>query len=92
MKILVTGGAGYIGSVMTRFLLDSGHQVVVLDNLSEGHRDAVPESVQFVEADIRDIAQVIKREDKIEAVVHLAAYIAAGESMVEPEKYWQNKQ
>jgi len=90
MHILITGGAGYIGSVMTRFLRDAGHAVTVLDNLSEGHRDAVPESVPFIEADISTIAAVIRPEDHIDAIVHLAAYIAAGESMTEPEKYWHN--
>lgn len=90
MRILVTGGAGYIGSVMTRFLQDAGHEVMVLDNLSEGHRDAMPESVRFIKADISDIVTVISPDDHIDAVVHLAAYIAAGESMAEPEKYWRN--
>ncbi len=90
MKVLVTGGAGYIGSVMTRVLLDAGHQVVVFDNLSQGHRDAVPAAVQLIEADIRDFGRVIRPDDHIDAVIHLAASIQAGESMLKPEWYWHN--
>lgn len=91
MKILVTGGAGYIGSVMTTKLLEEGHEVVILDNLSEGHEDAIPQGVsRFINADIAKVADVIKPEDGIEAVIHLAAFIAAGESMTKPEIYWEN--
>ena len=91
MNILVTGGAGYIGSVMTTLFLEAGHQVTVLDNLSHGHADAVPQGVhKFIQADIADLTAVITPEDNIEAVVHLAAFIAAGESMTAPELYWQN--
>ncbi|HEX7963202.1 MAG TPA: UDP-glucose 4-epimerase GalE [Candidatus Saccharimonadales bacterium] len=89
MKIVVTGGAGYIGSVVTAHLLEAGHEVVVIDNLSQGHRDAVPEGATLIEADIRDFARVIKPEDGVD-VMHFASYIAAGESMREPGKYWQN--
>ena len=91
MKILLTGGAGYIGSVMATKLLEEGHEVVVLDNLSQGHEDAIPSGVsRFINANITDVAQVITPEDGIEAVIHLAAYIAAGESMTKPEMYWEN--
>lgn len=90
MNIVVTGGAGYIGSVMSALLIESGHTVTILDNLSHGHRDAIPEGARFIQADVADFANVIKAEDQIDAVVHLAAYIAAGESMVKPELYWQN--
>jgi UDP-glucose 4-epimerase len=91
MKLLITGGAGYIGSVMTTLLLEQGHEITVLDNLSHGHKDAVPAGVsRFIQADITDIASVITPDDGIEAVIHLAAFIAAGESMTVPEVYWQN--
>jgi UDP-glucose 4-epimerase len=90
MKVLVTGGAGYIGSVTAALLLEAGHQVTVLDNLSKGHRDAVPAGARFIEGDIADTARLITPEDGIEAVIHLAAFIAAGESMQKPEDYWQN--
>lgn len=90
MKILITGGAGYIGSVTTRLLQQAGHEVIVLDNLSHGHRDAVPASVRFIEGNIADLGKLITGQDGIEAIVHLAAFIAAGESMQKPELYWQN--
>lgn len=90
MKILVTGGAGYIGSVATAVLREAGHEVVVLDNLSHGHRDAVSEDVPFIQADVADIVQALQGQTGIEAVIHLAAFIAAGESMTKPEVYWQN--
>lgn len=91
MKILVTGGAGYIGSVVTTRLLEEGHDVIVLDNLSQGHESSIPDGVsKFINADIRDITNVISPKDNIEAVIHLAAFIAAGESMTKPEMYWQN--
>jgi UDP-glucose 4-epimerase len=90
VNILITGGAGYIGSVTTALLLEAGHTVTVLDNLSQGHRDAIPEGARFIKADITEAATVIKPEDGIEAVIHLAGFIAAGESMSNPEMYWQN--
>lgn len=90
MKVLVTGGAGYIGSVVTAHLLEAGHEVVVLDNLSQGHRDAIAENVRFIEADIADITKVLTPEDNIEAVMHFAAFMAVGESMQKPELYWDN--
>lgn len=64
--------------------------MVVLDNLSHGHRDAVPTDVHFIEGDVADLARLIQPEDAIDAVIHLAAFIAAGESMQKPELYWQN--
>lgn len=90
MKILVTGGAGYVGSVTVALLLEAGYEVVVLDNLVMGHQDALPESVRLIQAEVQDIAKVITVDDGVEAVVHLAGLIAAGESMVKPEIYWHN--
>ena len=90
MKLLVTGGAGYVGSVTSRLLLDAGHEVVVLDNLSTGFREAVAADATFVEADIRDAAQVLTPEAGFDAVLHFAGLIAAGESMVKPELYWEH--
>ena len=92
MKILVTGGAGYIGSVVTEELIKAGHKVVVYDNLSYGHRAAVQSPAEFVAADLLDgetLCRVL-REQAIEAVMHMAAYALVGESVTHPAKYYQN--
>ena len=89
MKLLVTGGAGYIGSVVTRMLLDAGHEVVVLDDLRTGHRAAVAPEATFVEAPVHEAARVLTPGARFDGVLHFAALIAAGESMVRPEAYWQ---
>jgi UDP-glucose 4-epimerase len=90
VKLLVTGGAGYIGSVTSRLLLDAGHEVVVLDNLSTGFREAVAPDARFVAADIRDAGLVLTPGSGFDAVLHFAGLIAAGESMAKPELYWDN--
>lgn len=90
MKVVVTGGAGYIGSNVASLLLELGHEVVVLDNLSEGQETSVPKGAQFVKADVSEFGSVFSADDGIEAVLHFAASIAAGESVYKPEKYWQN--
>jgi UDP-glucose 4-epimerase len=90
VKLLVTGGAGYIGSVTSRLLLDAGHEVVVLDNLVTGFREAVAPDATFVEKDIRDAADVLTPDAGFDAVLHFAGLIAAGESMVKPELYWHD--
>ncbi|MCO8272458.1 UDP-glucose 4-epimerase GalE [Actinoplanes sp. TRM 88003] len=90
MKLLVTGGAGYVGSVTSRLLLDAGHEVTVLDSLVTGFREAVAPDATFVEADIRDAAQVLTPGSGFDAVLHFAGLIAAGESMVKPELYWHD--
>lgn len=90
MRILVTGGAGYIGSVTSTLLIEGGHEVTILDNLSEGHQDALPKAARFIEGDMAEFEAVIPANETFDAIVHLAAYIAAGESMQVPEKYWQN--
>lgn len=90
MKVVVTGGAGYIGSNVAALLLEAGHEVIVFDNLSEGHAEAVPKGATFIQGDITEFAEVFSTEDKIDGVLHFAASIAAGESVVNPEKYWLN--
>lgn len=90
MKLLVTGGAGYIGSTVANQLIEAGHEVVVLDNLSKGHRDAVPSKARFVEGNVAEIGKLFSAADHIEAVLHFGAFIAAGESVEKPELYWQN--
>ena len=92
MRILVTGGAGYIGSVMTDVLIDVGHHIVVLDNLQRGHRDAVRPEAVFVEADLQDRAQVVStlKAERIDAVIHMAGDALVGESMRNPGKYYRN--
>lgn len=89
MKVLVTGGAGYIGSVSSAELVRAGHEVVVLDNLYQGHRGAVPKEAVFVEADLANRAQIdaVLTEHKPEAIMHFAAYSLVGESMEKPFKY-----
>lgn len=92
MNILVTGGAGYIGSHTVKVLLAKGHRVFVLDNLSRGHRAAVPDSVTLFVADIHDTdrVQAILEENQIEAVMHFAAHSQVGESMENPTIYYDN--
>jgi UDP-glucose 4-epimerase len=89
MRVLVTGGAGYIGSVVTAALLDGGHEVTVLDDLSTGHADAVPAGAHFVQASLFDSAPVLA-DVRPEAVLHFAAKSLVGESQVAPELYWHN--
>jgi UDP-glucose 4-epimerase len=88
MKALVVGGAGYIGSVVTRLLVSEGHDVVVLDDCSTGHADSVPAGVELVEADITTAADVLRGND-FDAVLHFAAKSLVGESVVKPSLYWR---
>lgn len=91
MAILVTGGAGYIGSVMVDLLLEQGEQVVVLDDLSRGHREALNENVAFFQGETgnRNLVEQICREHKIEACIHFAALTYVGESVTEPKLYFE---
>lgn len=89
MRVLVTGGAGYIGSVVTAELLGAGHQVTVLDDLSTGHADAVPKGAEFVRTSITEADDVFAA-GRFEAVLHFAAKSLVAESVVKPELYWQN--
>src|SRR5512134_4038685 len=92
MNILVTGGAGYIGSATTEALLKAGHSATVYDSLVTGHRRAVPEGATFVEADLSDSYALAKTltDQKFDAVMHFAAFIEAGESMKDPGRFYQN--
>jgi UDP-glucose 4-epimerase len=92
MRILVTGGAGYIGSVVVEECLRDGHETFVLDNLIKGHRESVPAEAKFIEGDLID-GELLRRvftDNKIEAVIHMAAHSLVGESVQNPAKYYQN--
>jgi UDP-glucose 4-epimerase len=89
MRVLVTGGAGYIGSVVAGQLVAAGHDVTVLDDLSTGFADAVPPGATFVKGTLRDCAAEVLA-DGIEAVLHFAAKSLVGESVANPAKYWSN--
>ena len=88
MKLLVTGGAGYIGGIVTTMLLDAGHDVTVVDDLSTSPADGVPPRATFIECGLSDVATVLTREAGFDAVLHFAGLIAAGESMQQPGRYW----
>ena len=92
MKILVTGGAGYVGSVTTHLLCNENHDVIVFDNLEKGYKKAIDSRAKFFKGDLRtfeDISMVINKE-KPDAVIHFAAYIEVGESMKNPELFTEN--
>ncbi len=90
MKLLVTGGAGYIGSVVGSDLLQAGHDVVVLDSLERGHREAVPDGARLVVADLRDRDRVFEAlSERFDGVLHFAALALVGESMTRPELYYR---
>jgi UDP-glucose 4-epimerase len=91
LRILVTGGAGYIGGTVAALLLDRGHKVVVYDNLSHGHRSLVPRGAEFVQGDLADRGALeTLLHTGIDGVMHFAALIEAGESMKKPEIYFRN--
>jgi len=92
MNILVTGGAGYIGSATAEALLKSGHSVTVYDSLVTGHHAAVPEGANFIQADLSDSHALVEAltRSKFDAVMHFAAFIEAGESMRDPGRFYQN--
>ncbi|MBC3985474.1 UDP-glucose 4-epimerase GalE [Streptomyces buecherae] len=87
-KYLVTGGAGYVGSVVAAHLLAAGHRVTVLDDLSTGHRVGVPEGAEFIEGRVQDAARWL--DSSYDGVLHFAASSQVGESVTHPEKYWTN--
>ena len=92
MRVLVTGGAGYIGSVVAGQLGNAGHRVTVIDDLSHGHRAAVPQGAELVVANLSDREKLnqLFRKHGFEAVLHFAAFIEAGESMKTPENFFRN--
>jgi len=90
MRLLVTGGAGYIGSVVAAQLVEAGHEVTVLDDLSTGHADAVPDGAKFVQGTLREDAAPVMRDAGFDAVLHFAAKSLVGESVAYPNRYWSN--
>ena len=92
MAVLVTGGAGYIGSHVVRLLIKKGLDVIVLDNLSRGHKASLPQNIIFEEVDLLDsdkLSAAIQKH-KIESVIHFAAFAYVGESVENPEMYYRN--
>ncbi|WP_100836627.1 UDP-glucose 4-epimerase GalE [Kitasatospora fiedleri] len=87
-KYLVTGGAGYVGSVVAAHLLEAGHRVTVLDDLSTGFAEGVPDGAEFVRGRIQEAAGVL--DSSFDGVLHFAASSQVGESVADPEKYWRN--
>ncbi|WP_454196044.1 UDP-glucose 4-epimerase GalE [Nocardia sp. Marseille-Q1738] len=90
MKLLVTGGAGFVGATVTMMLLDIGHEVVVVDDLSRNSDEQIPDGAKFVELRVQDIAEVLTPGAGFDAVLHFAGLIAAGESMHHPDWHWDN--
>jgi UDP-glucose 4-epimerase len=91
LRILVTGGAGYVGGTVAQLMFDQGHQVVIYDNLCHAHRSMIPAEAEFVEGDLADRAAMEKLlHTGIDGVMHFAALIEAGESMKKPEIYFRN--
>lgn len=88
MKLLVTGGAGYIGSICAKVLLEGGHEVVVVDDLSTGNADAVPPGARFVHDDMAAAAPGLLGDGSFDGVLHFAAKSLVGESVLAPELYW----
>lgn len=90
MKILVTGGAGFVGACVTRLLLDAGHEVTVIDDLSRNDARQIPLGASFVQMRVHDIAEIITPAAGFDAAMHFAGLIAAGESMSHPDWHWDN--
>lgn len=90
MKVLVTGGAGYVGSVCAHVLVESGHEVTIVDNLTTGNRSAIPEGATFVEGDVKDVIGEVLSNANFDAVLHFAARSLVGESVEKPDEYWHD--
>ena len=92
MKVLVTGGAGYVGGIVARLLMQQGHEVTIVDNLCHSQASALPPEARFVQGDLKDrpLLESVLREGAFDGVMHFAALIEAGESMQRPEIYFRN--
>ena len=92
MNILITGGAGYIGSVTANYLIDNGHKIFLIDNLSTGNKKNIPKKCQFFKSNItnRKILSKIFKKNRIDIVLHFAAYIDVAESIKNQNKYLKN--
>ncbi|MBF6329674.1 UDP-glucose 4-epimerase GalE [Nocardia transvalensis] len=88
MKLLVTGGAGYVGGVCAQVLIEDGHEVVVVDDLSTGNADGVPNGAKFFDGDIATVGVELIESESFDGVLHFAAQSLVGESVQQPEKYW----
>lgn len=90
MKVLVTGGAGYVGSVCAHVLVEEGHEVTIVDNLTTGNRSAIAEGAQFVEGDVKEVINEVLSGADFDAVIHFAARSLVGESVEKPDEYWHD--
>ncbi|MGB3773248.1 MAG: UDP-glucose 4-epimerase GalE [Rhodococcus sp. (in: high G+C Gram-positive bacteria)] len=89
MKFMVTGGAGYVGSVCAAVLMENGHEVVVVDDLSTGNADGVPDGARLIEGTVAEVVSSVLGAEKVDGVLHFAAQSLVGESVEKPEKYWR---
>ena len=89
-RLVVTGGAGYVGSVCSKVLLEAGHSVTIVDNFSTGNRDAVADGATLVEGDINDVIDDVLAADPVDGVIHFAARSLVGESVEKPDEYWRD--
>ena len=89
-RLVVTGGAGYVGSVCSKVLLEAGHSVTIVDNFSTGNRDAVPEGATLIEGDINDVIDDVLADGPVDGVLHFAARSLVGESVEKPDEYWRD--
>ena len=89
-RLVVTGGAGYVGSVCSKVLLEAGHAVTIVDNFSTGNRDAVPEGADLVAGDINDVIDDVLAGGGVDGVLHFAARSLVGESVEKPDEYWRD--
>src|SRR6202044_840543 len=88
VKLLVTGGAGYIGGVVTHALVEAGHEVVVLDDLSQGYAENIPAGIEFHQLSVHEISRVLTADAGFDGVLHFAGKIEVGESVARPDLYW----
>lgn len=89
-RLVVTGGAGYVGSVCSKVLLEAGHSVTIVDDFSTGNRDAVPEGATLVEGHINDVIENVLADGPVDGVLHFAARSLVGESVEKPDEYWRD--